>query len=327
MSKRSVSSATSHESVLLDESTNSSHFTPRTLDDVRQQAAFEIAVRAINKAETVDGVRLGVMLTLSKTDDDGFLRTVAETLQRQLLLQDHVFAIATTGHSTRKEATANTLAICGSPELYVQRAVLLASSKLLGRIDMVKNDGHIWVAVVRDIGASLYDEQALWDVVRKAARAPMDPLMPPPGSRSIDQILSATRARLQRLTPQQAYSELRKPEVGAPTFLVDIRPAEQRELEGGIYGSLLIERNVVEWRFDPRNEARLVIADRYDLRIILFCSEGYASSLAAFTLQEMGLLNATDMIGGYHAWKAAGLPVDMPGPPTSLAPSIIDILD
>ncbi|KAJ7500782.1 hypothetical protein B0H11DRAFT_1994419 [Mycena galericulata] len=320
----SKASTTSGESVLPDKSTQSTTLPLRTLDDVRDQVAYEVAVRAINSAETVDGVRLGVMLTFSKSDDEGFLRRIAGMLAHQLLLQHHVFALATTGPSTRKNPKSNTLLICGAPEHYVQRAVLLASSKLIGRISVAANDGHLWVAVVRDIGGSAYDEQALLDVVRKSARAPMDPLSPPPGSRGIDHILSAARARLQRLTPAQAYEELREPEVGAPTFLVDIRPEAQRARSGGVHGSLIIERNVLEWRFDPRSADRLGIVDRYDLRVIVFCEEGYTSSLAALALQEIGLLNATDVIGGYRAWKDAGLPVDVAD---SSAPSVIHILD
>ncbi|KAJ7278882.1 hypothetical protein C8J57DRAFT_1434140 [Mycena rebaudengoi] len=258
--------------------------------DVRYQVAFEVAVRTINKAETC--VKLGVGLTFSKSDDDGFLRTRRGCAASTNFYSNtmSVFVVATTGQSTRTHPNANTLVICGSPEDYVQRAVLLASSKFMGRIDMAKNDGDVWVAVVRDIGASPYDEQALWDVVRKAARAPMDPLVPPPGSRGIDQ----------------------SPRFGAPTFLVDIRPAEQREREGGIHGSLIIERNVLEWRFDPRSVDRLII--------------GYTSSLAAFALQELGLLNATDIIGGYQAWMAAGLPVDISAS-TDGAPSVINIVE
>ena len=123
----------------------------------------------------------------------------------------------------------------------------------------------------------MYDEDALWDVVRKSAMAPIDPLVPPPGSRSIDRILSDAQAKLQRISPVEAYNELRESPVGAPTFLVDIRPADEREAEGGIRGSLIIERNVLEWRFDPRCDTRLTIVDRYDLRVIIFCQEGNAS--------------------------------------------------
>ncbi|KAJ3783190.1 hypothetical protein GGU10DRAFT_274038, partial [Lentinula aff. detonsa] len=125
------------------------------------------------------------------------------------------------------------------------------------------------------------------------------------------QILSDVRAQLQRLKPTEAYEELREPEVGAPTFLVDIRPADQRDEEGGITGALVVERNALEWKFDPRSHSRLKIADRYDLRIIVFYGSD-SSSLAAYSLQQLGLLNAPNIIGGYCAWRDAGLPVDIP---------------
>lgn len=182
--------------------------------------------------------------------------------------------VATTGGPTTE---AKPMIICGSSPDFVQRAMLLTSSKFIGRIESVAVEETRWLALVDDIGTSTYDEDALWDVVRKSARAPIDPLEPPPGSRGIDQMLSDARAKLQRITPQEAYEELRESQVGAPTFLVDIRPAAQRETHGGIHGSLIIERNVLEWRFDPRNDARLAIVDRYDLRVIIFCQEGYTS--------------------------------------------------
>ncbi|MFC4043859.1 rhodanese-like domain-containing protein [Dactylosporangium siamense] len=118
--------------------------------------------------------------------------------------------------------------------------------------------------------------------------------------RSIDDILAAARARLVRLTPD---------EVPGDAVLVDIRPAAQRAAEGEIPGALIVERNVLEWRFDPRSDARLPIADRYDLPVVVFCSEGYTSSLAAAALQDLGLHRATDLAGGFQAWKRAGLPV------------------
>jgi rhodanese-related sulfurtransferase len=118
------------------------------------------------------------------------------------------------------------------------------------------------------------------------------------------------------MTPQEAYDALHDPTYPMPVFLVDIRPASQRAREGGIHGSLIIERNVLEWRFDPRCEARLAIADRYDLKIIVYCQEGYTSSLAASSLHELGLLNATDIVGGYAAWTAAGLPGQIKPPST-----------
>ena len=128
--------------------------------------------------------------------------------------------------------------------------------------------------------------------------------VPPPGSRGIDVILAEARARLHRLEPERAFAAVQDGAV-----LVDIRPAAQREAHGGIPGALIIERNVLEWRFDPRSDARLPLADRYDLPVVVFCAHGYTSSLAAAALQDLGLQRATDLIGGYLAWKAARLPV------------------
>lgn len=129
---------------------------------------------------------------------------------------------------------------------------------------------------------------------------------PPPGSRGIDEILAEARSQLLRISPHAALAEVQS---STPQpVLVDIRPAAQRAAEGGIKGSLIIERNVLEWRFDPRSSARLPVADRYDLRVIVFCQEGYTSSLAAKALQDLGLGRATDMEGGYRAWREAGLP-------------------
>ena len=125
----------------------------------------------------------------------------------------------------------------------------------------------------------------------------------PPGRRSIDQVLAEARARLDRLTPQQALRA-----VSAGAVLVDIRPAAQRGAEGEIPGALIVERNVLEWRFDPASAARLPQAG-YDLQVVIFCSEGYTSSLAAAALQDLGIRRATDLAGGFLAWQAAGLPV------------------
>ncbi len=74
------------------------------------------------------------------------------------------------------------------------------------------------------------------------------------------------------------------------------------------YRPLVIERNVLEWRLDPRSQARLPIA-AYDLRVIVLCQEGYTSSLAAAALHQLGVRRATDVDGGFAAWRAAGLPV------------------
>jgi rhodanese-related sulfurtransferase len=90
--------------------------------------------------------------------------------------------------------------------------------------------------------------------------------------------------------------------------LIDIRPASQRAAVGEVPGSVVIERNHLEWRLDPESSARLPWATGYDLRPIVICMEGYTSSLAAAALQDLGFARATDVIGGYTAWQAAGLP-------------------
>jgi rhodanese-related sulfurtransferase len=123
-------------------------------------------------------------------------------------------------------------------------------------------------------------------------------------NRSIDEILVMARRRLHRLDPAQACAAVRD---GA--LLVDIRPQHQQAAEGRVPGALYIERNVLEWRLDPRSEARLPEAAGYDTHVIVMCSEGYASSLAAAALQDLGLRHATDLAGGFVAWAAAGLPV------------------
>jgi rhodanese-related sulfurtransferase len=128
-------------------------------------------------------------------------------------------------------------------------------------------------------------------------------LTPPPGSTGIDEILAAARTRLRRLGPEAVAAAL-----GRGAILVDIRPAAQRAEHGEIPGAVIIERNVLEWRLDPRSGARLPFADSYDLEVIVTCQEGYTSSLAAVALQDLGLRRATDLDGGFAAWRAAGLP-------------------
>jgi rhodanese-related sulfurtransferase len=292
----------------------------RTLDSVRDEVAQGIALRAITKATSIQGAKISVYFTFSKKDDDVFLRRVAEIIRTRISSR-HLFAIGTTGAPSSTSSTnTNTLVITGADDDDVQRAVLLFSSKFLGRVASVTNHGNFLVAAVHDVGGSSYDSAALWDVLSKSVRAPLDPLSPPPGSRSIDQLVTAARARLQRVTPRQAWEVLHDPTYPIPAFLVDIRPASQRARSGGIHGSLIIERNDLEWRFDPRSEARLSIADRYDLRIIVYCEDGHASSLAAAALHDVGLLNATDMIGGFEAWKAEGLSGQIK-PPSTLSES------
>jgi rhodanese-related sulfurtransferase len=125
----------------------------------------------------------------------------------------------------------------------------------------------------------------------------------PRGARTIDELLADARSRIVRVTPQEAALR-----VAAGAVLVDIRPAAQRAREGEVPGALAVERNVLEWRFDPASDARLPEATGYDVDVIILCSEGYTSSLAADALRSLGLHRATDVVGGFLAWAAAGLP-------------------
>jgi len=116
--------------------------------------------------------------------------------------------------------------------------------------------------------------------------------------RTVADLLAAARARLDRPDPKQAAALVER---GA--ILVDTRPGWQREQEGELPGALLIERNHIEWRLDPTSDAKIPEAVDYDVTWIVVCSEGYSSSLAAASLQDIGLRNATDLDGGYQAWK------------------------
>jgi len=105
-----------------------------------------------------------------------------------------------------------------------------------------------------------------------------------------------------KVEPEQAATELAE---GA--LLVDIRPSEQRA-EGEIPGATVIDRNVLEWRLDPASKWRIPEVTGHDVRLIVICNQGFSSSLVAAELHELGLTNATDVIGGFQAWRAAGLP-------------------
>jgi rhodanese-related sulfurtransferase len=132
-----------------------------------------------------------------------------------------------------------------------------------------------------------------------------------PRVRSIDAILEDARTRLVRVNPREAYVA-----VASGAVLVDIRPVAQRAAEGEVPGAVIVERNVLEWRFDPTSDARVPFAT-YDLVVVVLCQEGYTSSLAAVALQDLGIRHATDVAGGFSAWREAGLPTKPGGsPPT-----------
>jgi rhodanese-related sulfurtransferase len=117
--------------------------------------------------------------------------------------------------------------------------------------------------------------------------------------RTIDELLTEARTRLDRVPPAGVEAEL-----AAGTLVVDIRPAEQRERDGEMPGAVVIDRNVLEWRLDPASAHRIPQA-QYGRRVIVVCNEGYSSSLAAATLRELGL-DATDLEGGFQAWLERG---------------------
>jgi rhodanese-related sulfurtransferase len=122
----------------------------------------------------------------------------------------------------------------------------------------------------------------------------------------IDDQLSDVGSRLARISPRAAYQEV----LYGRGVLVDIRPAAQRSMEGEVaehLAPLVVERNVLEWRFDPRHEARHPFAG-FDSRVIVLCQEGFTSSLAADALRRLGVRRATDVVGGFAAWREAGLP-------------------
>ena len=127
-----------------------------------------------------------------------------------------------------------------------------------------------------------------------------------PAFNGVEDLLDDSRSRLERVSARAAYQEV----LFARATLVDIRPQRQREQEGEVHPDLapvVIERNVLEWRLDPRHPSSLPMAD-LGLRVILICQQGYTSSLAADVLLRLGIHRSTDIIGGFAAWRGSGLP-------------------
>ncbi|HET9665306.1 MAG TPA: rhodanese-like domain-containing protein [Desertimonas sp.] len=115
---------------------------------------------------------------------------------------------------------------------------------------------------------------------------------------TIDELVARVRAVLRRVSPEDLASEMR-----AGALVIDVRPADQRARDGALPGAVVVDRNVLEWRLDPTSPDRIPEVTGYDQRIIVVCNEGCSSSLAAATLLELGLIRATDVIGGYQAWR------------------------
>jgi rhodanese-related sulfurtransferase len=115
---------------------------------------------------------------------------------------------------------------------------------------------------------------------------------------AIAKLLAQARRNLDRILVEDLADE-----VARGAILIDIRPLEQRRRDGDLPGAVVIDRNVLEWRLDPTSPDRLPIATGIDVRLIIVCNEGYSSSLAAATLHELGLQSATDLVGGFQAWR------------------------
>lgn len=127
---------------------------------------------------------------------------------------------------------------------------------------------------------------------------------------SADDLVERARRRIRRVGPRELESLLVE---GA--LVIDIRPADQRSFEGSMPGAVAVERNVLEWRMDPTSEHRLPQVHDYRQPVIVVCSAGYASSLAAASLVDLGYARAADLVGGYQAWnsffsrRACGTPI------------------
>ena len=126
-----------------------------------------------------------------------------------------------------------------------------------------------------------------------------------------DRLLAAARARISTIDAHEA-ALLR----ANGATLVDTRPAAQRAEFGEVDGAVIIERNVLEWRLDPDGDHRLTTID-HSRPIVVFCQEGYSSSLAVASLVDLGLTDVHDLAGGFAAWSAAGLPVQPASPPSA----------
>jgi rhodanese-related sulfurtransferase len=132
---------------------------------------------------------------------------------------------------------------------------------------------------------------------------------------AIDILLAAARADLDRVQPTELAAEM-----AAGALVVDIRPMEQRRHDGDLPGAVVIDRNVLEWRLDPSSPHHIPEASDGARRIIVVCNEGFSSSLAAATLRQLGLPDATDLVGGFQLWRRT-VPRPRKAPPIQTTPS------
>lgn len=285
---------------------------PETMAYVRERAAKSAALKAIAGAEVLDGIKINVIDSLGR--DVSYLLLVLEEVKKAV--RDTPFLFAIFRGAPHKENSTWPLVIAASSTDLLRGAVLLTQAKFLNRVhshSTFDEDSWVWTVEIKDLGRSQRDVDLLWEVVRKTPYA-VDPQLAPAGSRTLAQLTSAAHSRLSRLTADQAHTETKDSQSDSSlpaVHLVDIRPAAQRTEHGTIPGAVHVERIMLESCFDVKCavDSPLKKTDRFDSRIILFDQEGTASALAAAALNDMGLLNATDMIGGFDAWKGAGLPI------------------
>lgn len=245
------------------------------MDDVMDEVATSLALRAKLQAETIkiasdEQVKICVCCTMSKNDDRRFMEVLAVKIHHAMALHaSYLFALFPNVHSSSNSAT---LVICGAPQLLVTKAAILAGLRFKTRLAEVRDEEGTWTGALAPRPGSAawaesgYDEELLWDILRKSV-IPSNPAKPPPDSRGVEELLAEAREKLDRLSPREAFEEGL-----SEGILVDIRSESQRVRHGTIPGAIFIERNDLEWCFDPRSTAtRLPIADRYDLRVIVYC--------------------------------------------------------
>jgi rhodanese-related sulfurtransferase len=135
-------------------------------------------------------------------------------------------------------------------------------------------------------------------------------------TRSADDLLASARSQIDRVEPHELEG------VGSGgALVVDIRPERQRAAEGELGFGIVVERNVLEWRFDLLGSHALPEVEGYHQPVVVVCSEGYASSLAAASLRQLGFHRVADLAGGYQAWQAWRSEDASPAPPATSDPA------
>jgi rhodanese-related sulfurtransferase len=139
--------------------------------------------------------------------------------------------------------------------------------------------------------------------------------------RTVHELVEQAAARIERLQPAAAHAAMREGAV-----LVDLRSDSDRQRDGIVPGSLHVPRSVLEWRLDPGSDWRSPHAPELGERVVVLCAHGFSSVLAAATLVDLGFARAADVVGGFAAWRQAGLPVASvqpsrdPGEPPGMGP-------